>query len=347
MAVWVEVAALSEVSRPALPGLRKAAVLLAALGLEASSRIFRHLDEAAIAKLALELARLPAPSPEVVDHVLHEFFESREARRFVREGGVEYAREVLARAYGARRAEEILSRTVNVGPLEFLHGYPPETIALFLAGEMPQTIALVLSHLPTLQQAGAVLERLPPGLQVEIALRISLTANVPAELVGEIGSTIRDRLEHVRVETGAPAARGIPRLAEILGAADRTTGRKILEQLDQTDPPVAEAVRSLLFVFEDLARLDDRSLQLALREVDHKDVALALLGTAAALQERLLANISARSADAIREEMDYLRPQRRRTVEEAQTKIINAIRRLEHAELITAPATATSEPDLI
>ena len=276
-----------------------------------------------------------------------EFLETREARRFIGEGGVEYAREVLSRAYGARQAEEILSRTVNTGPLEFLRGHDPETIALVLSGEMPQTVALVLAHLPTLQLAGAILERLSPELQVEVAIRISLRGQTVADLIAEIAAVIKKRLSQTRIDTRALLAHGIPRLAEILGAADRTTGRQILEQLDESDPSVAEAVRSLLFVFEDLLRLDDRSLQLVLREIDQKDVALALLGTSEKLQERVFANMSARATASVQEEMSFLRPQRRRTVDEAQTKFIATVRKLEEADAIVIPAATAANTELV
>jgi flagellar motor switch protein FliG len=247
---------------------------------------------------------------------------------------VSYARDVLERAVGPARATEILTRlatAIESTPFEFLRRSQPEQVWAFLRNEHPQTIALVVANLPTPDLAARVMKLMPPDTQAETARRIAIMAQISPDIVKEVASLVKRKLDSVVQQHEYAVAGGVSALAAILNSADRGMERNILEHLLVETPEIAEEVRSLLFVFEDVLKLDDRSIQLVLREVDVKDLALALRGGSDDVRERLLANMSQRGAEMLREEMEFMQPQRRKVIEEAQTKIVGAVRRLEEA----------------
>jgi flagellar motor switch protein FliG len=200
----------------------------------------------------------------------------------------------------------------------------------FLRGEHPQTTALVIANLPTHELAARVMRLMPPPHQADVALRIARMDQISPEIVKEVAHLVRLKLDSV-VQHEYAVAGGVHALAAILNSADRGMERNVLEHLEQTTPEVADEVRSLLFVFEDILKLDDRSIQLVLREVDAKDLALALRGASDEVKDRIMANMSQRGAEMLAEEIEFMPPQRRKAIEEAQTKIVAAVRRLEDA----------------
>ena len=319
------------VSTDTIPGRRKAAILCVSLGSAVAAEIFKHLPDELIEKLTVEMARLPEVQPEYAERVHQEVLETAYARGYITQGGVRYAREVLEHAYGEGRATEILARLANViesTPFEFLRQTPPDQIVAFLGGEHSQTVALVVANLPTTELAAKVMQLIPPENQADVALRIALMGQTPPDVVKEVASVMEERLENV-IQQEYNAAGGVQSLAEILNNSDRPTERNILEHLAEENPELADEVRALLFVFEDLLKLDDRSVQLVLKEVDAKDLALALRGASDEVKERIMANMSQRGAEMLREEMEFMPPQRRRIVEDAQSKIVGVVRRLE------------------
>ena len=284
-----------------------------------------------VEKLTVEMARTTSVDSAAAEAVLEEVVETAYARGYIAEGGVAYAREVLERAVGAAKASEILSRLATVieqTPFEFLRATPPDQVFAFLRGEHPQMIALVLANLPTTELAAKVMQLIPPTEQADVATRIALMGQTAPDVVKEIAHVMRQKLETV-LQTEYAAAGGAPALAQILNSADRGTERNILEYLTEVDPELAEDVRSLLFVFEDILKLDDRSIQLVLKEIDARDIALALRGASEDVKERIMANMSQRGAEMLAEEMEFMAPQRRKVVEDAQSKIVGVIRRLE------------------
>jgi flagellar motor switch protein FliG len=214
-------------------------------------------------------------------------------------------------------------------PFEFLRRTPADHIVTFLRAESPQTIALVVANLHT-TLAAQVLSHLPEEQQADIALRIARMGETPPDVVREIENVMRRKLETV-VQQEYSAAGGVKSLAEILNHTDRPTERNVLDTIAEEDSELGEEVRRLLFVFEDIARLDDRSIQLVLREVDQRDLALALRGVEENVKDRLLSNMSERGAQMLREEMEFQPPQKKRVVEEAQGRIVGVVRRLEDA----------------
>jgi flagellar motor switch protein FliG len=316
----------------ALAGRKKAAVLLVSLGPEKAAEVFKHLRDEEIESLSLEMAKLQRVDPVTTGVVLEEFAATVEAFDSLMSGGVDYAREVLERALGPERALEIIGRlssVIEMRPFEFLRKTPPEQLVTFLRNESPQTVALVVANLHT-TLASQVLSHLPSGEQAEIALRIARMGETSPDVVKQVESVMKRKLDSV-VQQEYSSAGGIKSLAEILNHADRSTERNVLDALTESDEELAAEVRRLLFVFEDIVKLDDRSIQLVLREADQKDLALALRGVNDDVKERILSNMSERGATMLVEEMAYMPPQRKRVVEEAQGRIVAIVRKLEEA----------------
>jgi flagellar motor switch protein FliG len=264
--------------------------------------------------------------------VLEELAATVQAYDSLISGGVDYARDVLERALGGDRAAEIIGRlssVIEMRPFEFLRRTPPEQIVTFLRNEAPQTVALVVANLHTTLGA-QVLSHLGEAEQADIAVRIARMGETSPAVVKQVEAVMRQKLASV-VQQEYSAAGGVKSLAEILNHADRPTERNVLDSLTEADEELAAEVRRLLFVFEDVIKLDDRSIQLVLREADQKDLALALRGVSEEVKERLLQNMSERGAQMLVEEMEYQPPQRKRVVEEAQGRIVAIVRRLEEA----------------
>ena len=315
---------------------RKAAILCVSLGPEGAAKVFKHLPDDLVEKLTVEMVRTQDVLPEHAEAVHREVVEQAYARGYIAEGGIRYARDVLTRAVGAERAGAILDRLetfIEQTPFEFLRATPPDQIYAFLRGEHPQTQALVIANLPTTDLAAKVLQLIPSEEQADVALRIAVMGQTPPDVVREVARVMEAKLETV-LRQEYSAAGGVGSLAEILNNSDRGAERNILEHLAEVDAELAEEVRSLLFVFEDLLRLDDRTIQLILKEVDSKDLSVALRGSSEQVKERILANMSQRAAEILREEMEFMQPQRRRVIEEAQSKVVAVVRRLEDAGAI-------------
>jgi flagellar motor switch protein FliG len=316
-----------------ITGRKKAAVLCVSIGQDEAAAIFKFLSDETIEQLTVEMARTASVAPVLAGGVMEEVLETAAAHGYMREGGLKYAREVLERAVGPVRAQEILSRlavVIESTPFEFLRGAPPDQIISFLRNEHPQTIALVLAHLPSPDMAARILEQMSPEIQTDIATRVALMSNASPDVVKEIASVMENKLETVVRHEYSPAG-GVDSLAQILNSADRSTEQNILKFLTDSDPELADEVRSRLFVFEDIGGLDDRSIQMILKEVDAKDLPLALRGCRPDVADKILKNMSQRGAEMLREEMEYMPPQRKRVVEEAQSKVVAAVRKLEDA----------------
>lgn len=319
-----------------IPGMRKAAILLVSLGPEVAAEIFRHLSDDQIEKLTIEMARLGDVDGDEHDAVQYELLESAYQKGWVSSGGAAYAREVLELALGEERASEILGRLsamIEQSPFEFLRSTPGDQIYAFLRGEHPQTIALVLANLPRTDLAAEVMQHMPEAEQAEVAMRIAAMSQTSPEVVKDVAQVMRSRVQLV-VQQDFAAAGGVQTLAEILNSADRATERNILDRLQEEDQALADEIRSLLFTFEDIVQLDDRSMQLVLKQVDVKELSLALRGASSEVKERVFRNMSERGAQMLREEMEFQPPQRKRVVEEAQVRIVGVVRKLEEAGAI-------------
>jgi flagellar motor switch protein FliG len=315
-----------------LKGIEKAAILLVQIGEERASEIFRHLNDSEVEALSLEIAKSRKVPANVSRDVLGEAVETVLAEDYIAEGGVDYARNILERSLGASRAEELIGRlsaTIERRPFEFLRRTPPEQIYVFLRNEAPQTVALVIANLHT-TLAAQVLSCLEPEEQADVARRVAKMAETRPEVVSHVENVMRQKLSNVIAQEYA-AAGGVKSLADILNHSDRSTERNVLDELAKTESELAEEVRLLLFTFEDVVKLDDRSIQMVLKEVDQKDLAIALRGVSEDVRGRIFSNMSERGSELLKEEIEFQPPQRKRVIEEAQGRIVGVVRRLEEA----------------
>lgn len=313
-------------------GKRKAAILAISLGPERAAEIFKHLRQDEQDELVLEIAGLNGVESFERDEVMEEFYHSHVAQDYIAEGGLDYARDVLERALGGAKAMEIIGRLssfVQVAPFEFLRRTDPAQITNFIQHEHPQTIALILAYLPA-EVASGILTGLPERMQSDVAMRIAVMDRTQPEIIRQVEVVMERKLSSI-LNQDFTAAGGVMSLVDMLNLVDRTTERHILESLDETSPELAEEVRKLMFVFEDVLLLDDRSIQQLLKEVEIKEIALALKGTSEEVQEKVYANMSQRAGTMLKEDIAYMGPQRRRSIEEAQQKIVGVVRRLEEA----------------
>jgi len=321
-----------------MSGREKIAILMVALGNEIAATVYKLLDDATIELITLEIANLLKITPDVKLEVMKEAQEVLMAREFMARGGVEYARDILERALGPERAQNLLTRitaSLQVRPFDFMRHTDAQQVLSFIQGEHPQTIALILSYLEA-PQAAMIISGLPAVMQAEVAKRIAKMDRITPEVLREVERVLERKLSTVMGQDFTMAG-GIDAVVGIINNADRATERNIMEYLEENDPELAEEIKKRLFVFEDIIRLDDRSLQRVLREVDMKELGLALKGATEELRGKFFKNMSKRAAEMLQEDMDYMGPVRVKDVEESQQKGVNVVRSLEEAgEIIIA-----------
>ena len=321
-----------------LKGREKAAILLVALGGSAVAGVYKFMDDSTIELLTLEIANMRRVNQETKLDVLKEAQETIMAREFMTQGGVDYARKLLEQALGVEKAQDILRRitaSLQVRPFDFVRHTDPQQLLSFIQNEHPQTIALILSYLSP-DQAALVMGGLPPALQWDVARRIARMDRITPEVLREVERVLERKLSTVMGQDFTSAG-GVDAVVNIINLVDRGTERNIIEAMEEQDPELAEEIKKRLFMFDDIIGLDDRSLQRVLREVDLKDLGLALKGASEELRVKFFRNMSKRAADMLKEDMDYMGPVKVRMVEEAQQKIVNVIRALEEAgEIVIA-----------
>lgn len=315
-----------------MTGKQKAAILLIALGPDISAQVLKHMREDEIEKLTLEIANQRKLSQEQKDKVLAEFHQMCLAKEYISNGGLDYAREVLEKALGSEKAVSIINRlttSLQIRPFDFARKTDPSQLLNFIQNEHPQTIALIMAYLQP-EQSAAIVSALPPERQVDVARRIATMDRTSPDVIRDVERILERKLSSL-VTQDFTAAGGVDSIVEILNRVDRTTERTIIENMEVQNPELAEEIKKRMFVFEDIVLLDDRSLQLVLREIDNKDLALALKATSGEVANKIYKNISKRAAEMLREEIEYMGPVRIRDVEESQQKIVNNIRRLEES----------------
>lgn len=315
-----------------LTGIQKAAVLLIALEPEMSASIFKHLKEEEIEQLTLEIANTRSVSPAVKDEVMDEFYEVCLAQQYIAEGGIGYAKDLLDKALGEERAQEVISRltaSLQVRPFEFVRKADASQLLNFIQDEHPQTIALILSYLPA-SQAASVIGALPPEKQSDVAKRIAIMDRTSPDVIKEVEDILERKLASL-VNQDYTIVGGVDAIVSILNTVDRGTEKHIMETLEIEEPELADEIRRKMFVFEDILTLDNRAIQTVLREVDNNELAIALKNANEEVQDVIFSNLSSRLAAMIKEDMEYMGPVRLKDVEDAQQKIVNIIRKLEDA----------------
>ncbi len=322
----------------ALTGKQKAAILLISLGPEVSAEIFKHLRDEEIEELTIEIANIRKVSADDKASILSEFHDLLVAKDVISSGGIEYAREVLEKALGNQKALDIIQRltaTLQVKPFDFVRKTDPAQLLNFIQSEHPQTIALIIAYLAP-DQAATILSALPPDRQADVARRIAMMDSTSPDVIRDVERLLERKLSTV-VSTDFTSAGGVQSVVDILNRVDRTTEKTIMESMEIQDPEMAEEIKKRMFVFEDIVQLDDRAIQQILRDVDSKDLALALKGSNEEVGAKVQRNMSKRASDMLKEDMEYMGPVRLRDVEDAQQRIVNIIRKLEEAgEIVIA-----------
>lgn len=319
-----------------LTGVQKAAVLLIALGPEKSADIFKHLKEDEIEELTLEIANTRSVSPQVKESVLNEFYQVCLAQQYIAEGGIGYAKELLDKALGGEKAQEVISKltaSLQVRPFEFVRKTDPSQVLNFIQDEHPQTIAMILAYL-TPAQAAMIMSSLTSEVQADVAKRIATMDRTSPDVVKEVEHVLERKLSSL-INQDYTIVGGVDAIVSILNTVDRSTEKHIMETLEIEEPELADEIRKKMFVFEDIMLLDDRAIQRVLRDVDNNDLAVALKGANEDVQNTIFKNLSKRLAAMIKEDMEFMGPVRMKDVEEAQQKIVGVIRKLEDsAEIV-------------
>lgn len=327
-----------------LTGIQKAAILMIALGPEKSAKVVQLMGDSEIEQLTLEMANVRKISTEQRDVVVDEFHQMCVANDYIAQGGIEYARDVLERALGEHRAFEIITRlssSLKMRPFDLVRRTDPKQLLSFIQGEHPQTIALIMTHLPV-DKAATLLSSLPQDRQADVTKRIALMGRTSPEVLKEIEKILERKISSL-APTDYTSSGGIQSVVDILNRSDPGTLKVVMDTLEVDDPELAEQVKRQMFVFEDIVMLDDRGIQLVLREVDVKDLALALKGSNPEVSQKIMANMSARASQNLREDMEFMGPVRLRDVEEAQQRIVKIIRRLEETGSIVISRGGSDE----
>lgn len=321
-----------------MTGRQKAALLLISLGPEVAASVYKNLSEEEVERLTLEISSVKKVESSVKEDVIEEFHNIAIAQDYISQGGIGYAKTVLEKALGKDHAQAILNRltsSLQVRPFDFARRADPGQLLNFIQNEHPQTIALILSYLEA-EQAGVILSSLPQEVQADIARRIATMDSTSPEVISEIEAVLERKLSSTVTQDFSETG-GVGAVVEVLNGVDRATEKTILDALEEKDPELAEEIKKRMFVFEDIVTLDGRSIQRIIRECENEDLILSLKVSSEEVQDILFGNMSQRMAESFKEEIEVMGPVRLRDVEEAQTRIVGNIRKLEDAgEIIIA-----------
>jgi flagellar motor switch protein FliG len=313
-----------------LTSAQKAAIALISFGTEVSAEVLKDLSETELEKITVEIANLKDVPSEVEEQVIKECYDIYMARKYISQGGVDYARSVLEKAVGRTRAVDLLKKlesSLTTTGFDLLKGIDPKQLAQYFQGEHPQTISLVLTQLNA-QQASAVLTELPAELQAEVAYRVATMEKISPEILKQIETTL-DSYFGSSGTRDLSVSGGTKTIADILNLVETSAEKNILQALEAEDAELAADIKNMMFVFEDVVLLDDRAIQRILREVETKDLSVALKAANEEVKRKIFANVSERVSVMIKEEMEYMGPMRLSDVEAAQQRIVETIRRLE------------------
>lgn len=313
-----------------IPGSKKAAIFLISLDSETVAEIFKHLNASEIERLSMEIAELDSVHSRTIKAVNEEFYKLVRAREYVAKGGLDFARAVLEKAFGQDEAKNLVEKikaSSQIQGFNSLKRAESSQLVNFLIKEHPQTIALILSHLPP-EQTADVLAEFPDDLRADVAYRIATLGKISPQLLRDIEEVV-DSLAEAVISEDMSKTGGTKALAEILNKANKITERSILEKMEEIDPEMASQVKALMFVFDDIVMIDDRGIQKILKQVDKKDLALALKAADENIKEKIFKNMSERAAQLLKEDLEFMGPVRLKDVEDAQRRIVEVIKQLE------------------
>jgi len=313
-----------------LNGVQKAALLMIALEVETAAEVFKSLEAADVEQISAEISQVRNTPSQTVDQILLEFYNMVTAREYMLEGGIEYAQAILEKSFGLNRAVEIIEKVKNLTTLrgfDILKKVDSTQLVTFLNKEHPQTIALILSHLNPEQTANALRE-LPDALRSEVAFRIATLGKISPQTLKKIEKTV-DEMAGLTMSQTVGKIGGPKALAQILNRASISLSKDILDKIESADPTVAGEIQRLMFLFDDLINVQDKDLQKILREIDRKDLVLALKTADEKLRNKIFANMSERASDLLKEELQYMGMVKLKEVEAAQARIIEIVKTLE------------------
>lgn len=334
------------VQKKGLTGTQKAAILMVILGEGVSSSLLRELEEEEVQRIGRELAALRMISSEMAEEVISEFYEMLTAHEYVLKGGLDYAQRILVNAFGPDHAKRLLERvtsslSVDAASFDALQRADPQQLANFIHNEHPQTIALILSHLgPT--QAANLLESLPAQMRPDVSIRMANLDQISPEIIAKIANIVGDKLRSLG-EVNREAYGGARAVAEMFNRLDQKDSKNLLEKIETVNPELFETIRHLMFVFEDLLKVEATGMRELLARVDRRILTVALKGTSDALKDHFLQTMSQRGADMLREDLEALGPVKMREVESAQQQIISVVRQLEAEGLVDLTPGTGSE----
>lgn len=316
--------------------LRRAAIVLVLMGDEVSSEVMKHLSQDEAKELSKAIYMLGSIPPKEAETVLTEFHQLSVAQEYVAQGGLEFARKILSRAYGTDIAKRLLDHvTKSLGPinLDILSKADPQQLAKFIEQEHPQTVALVLAHLPA-TMAAQMLGMFNPELRADIAMRMANIEQISQDIISKITAILKQKLEAVG-DFSRESYGGVRAVAELFNRMDWMTGKAILEKVEEKDPNLAVTIRNLMFVFDDIMTVDEQVIREILKEVDKKVLGMAMKGTTEQLKQRFFKNMSERAVELLKEDMEYMGAVKVKDVEQAQQDIVNIIRRLDEQGVIS------------
>jgi flagellar motor switch protein FliG len=327
----------------AMSEVRKAAILLMSLPEKEAAQLLGKLEPKQVEAVSIEIAKISGVTGEEQEAIIQEFATANPSTLTGRSGGLDVARSLVEQALGkgASATLENVRQSIEALPFAFLQKVDSQNLLTFIIDEHPQTIALILCHVPP-SRAADILSGLPAERQLSVIRRVATMAQTSPEIIKEVEKGLEHRMASVMSQQFENAG-GVATVAEMLNVIDRATERSLLENLAQEDPDLVEEIRRLMFVFEDISKLGDREIQTLLKNVETSQWAMALKGASEELRDKILHNMSKRTADLLREEMDYLGPVRLSAVEETQQQLVDIIRRLEDAGEITTHADEEEE----
>ncbi len=313
-----------------LTSAQKAAILVLSLGQDIAPLILKELNEAEIELLTLEIANLRDISPSVEEKVLNDASTIIMANRYISQGGVDYARKLLEKALGRDKTNEILRRlegSLKTTGFGMLKNIDPKQLINFIQNEHPQTISLILTQLAS-SSAAAILSDLPPELQADVSYRIATMEKISPDVISELEVVLQKQFADVGARDLSISG-GTKTIAEILNLIEASSEKGIMENIESENPDLAAEIKNLMFIFEDIILLDNRSIQRVLKEVETKDLAVALKAASDDVRQKIYSNVSERVATMIKEEMEFMGPMRLSDVETTQQKVVETIRRLQ------------------
>lgn len=317
-------------------GARKAAVLLMTLGTDVSAGIIKNLSDKRIQKIGVEIANIHTVNSRERREILQEFIELNKGKEFVLEGGIDYAKSLLNGALGNQRANKLLEGIKYDAYTKLFMGArkaEPEQILSCIQGESSQTIAIILAHIQP-DKAAVILSELPEKIKNEVSLKIGSTSSVSPNIIKAIDKAVEYKLSRLG-QREVESSGGVDSLVDILSSVDRKTEKSIINYIEQRDSALAEEIKSNMFIFDDIVRLDNSAIQRILKEVNVKDIAFALKGSSKEVANVIFKNQSQRASQALKEEIDLLGKIKISQVEESQQVIVNIVRRLEDEGAIT------------